>query len=125
LMEGRATINGIYDTNNLSTEKTIEYFKKNYSLSLEKYNSLRETCNDPKVDGIIICTPNYTHFEIVKEAIKTGKHIMLEKPMATTIRDAYEISNLANNYNAVFHIGLQYRYKPTYAEAFHEAVERG
>jgi len=124
LMEGRATINGIYDTNDYSAEKTLEYFKDYYSLDLKKYESLEEACYESEVDGIIICTPNYTHIEIVKKAIKSGKHIMLEKPMATNIKDAYEITKLANSYNAVFHIGLQYRYKPTYSEAYHEAIKR-
>jgi predicted dehydrogenase len=55
---------------------------------------------------------------------KSGKHILLEKPMATTIADAWEIAQTAKAHPAVFQIGLQYRYKPIYVEAIHAALER-
>jgi len=122
---GRAIINGIYDPN----PRSIEEAKKNYSSThpgreLIVYNSLEEVCNDPEVDGLIISTPNYTHIDIIKVAARSGKHILLEKPMATTIEDAYEITQIAKNYNAVFQIGLQYRYKAIYVETIYEALER-
>jgi len=65
-----------------------------------------------------------TYGQIVKEAVKSGKHILLEKPMATTLQDALQITQIAKNYSAIFQIGLQYRYKAIYAEAIHEALER-
>jgi predicted dehydrogenase len=55
---------------------------------------------------------------------KSGTHILLEKPMATTIADAWEIAQTAKAHPAVFQIGLQYRYKPIYVEAIHAALER-
>ena len=48
---------------------------------------------------------------------------MLEKPMATTLQDSMEIKRLAEGYQSVFQIGLQYRYKAIYVEAIHEALE--
>ncbi len=125
LMEGRASIQGIYDPNPKSIDQATALFS---SLSpgspLTVYSTLQEACHDPEVDALIICTPNYTHIDIVKEAITSGKHILLEKPMATTLEDAYTISNLAKDYDGVFQIGLQYRYKAIYSEAIHEALER-
>ncbi|KJS22877.1 MAG: oxidoreductase [Clostridiaceae bacterium BRH_c20a] len=125
MLEGRGTIHGIYDTNPRSIEQAKQIFLANYpGNNLIEYNSLETACNDPEADGLIICTPNYTHIEIIKEAIKSGKHILLEKPMATTIEDAYEIVQIAENYTAIFQIGLQYRYKAIYTEAIYEALER-
>ncbi len=125
LFEGRATIHGIFDPNPLSVEAAKQaYAQASLQQDLILYDSLERACNDPDADGLIICTPNYTHATIVKEAMKSGKHILLEKPMATTIEDAYEITQLANRYEAVFQIGLQYRYKAIYVEAIYEALER-
>ena len=125
MLEGRGTINGVYDTNQLSVEKAQEMFSLNFGgRTLVEYDTLEATCNDPEVDGLIICTPNYTHVEIAREAVKSGKHILLEKPMATMLWDAHEIVQMAKNYGAVFQIGLQYRHKAIYAEAIHEALER-
>lgn len=125
LLEGRATVHGVYDPDPLSIEGAKEaYAQFAPQGSLVNYDSLEEACRDPEVDGLIICTPNYTHIDVVREAAKSGKHILLEKPMATTIPDAYEIVQLARSYDAVFQIGLQYRYKPFYVEAIYEALER-
>ena len=125
LLEGRATIHGVYDPNPGSIRMAKQYFG-NYvkDRELVMYNSLSAACNDPQVDGLIICTPNYTHLEVLQEAVKSGKHILLEKPMATRVEDAYEITQIAQAYPAVLQIGLQYRYKAQYVEAIYEALER-
>jgi len=125
LLEGRGTIHGAFDPNPRSIAVANEVRNRfTTEGSLYAYDSLEEACNDPAVDGLIICTPNYTHIDVVREAAKSGKHILLEKPMATTIQDAYEIMQIANNYQAVFQIGLQYRYKAICVEAIYEALER-
>jgi len=125
LLEGRATIHGIFDPNPSSVERARQvYAQYAPQASLVVYDSLEQACHDPEVDGLIVCTPNYTHYEIVKTAISSGKHILLEKPMATTVQDAYEINGLARQYEATFQVGLQYRYKSIYVEAIYEALER-
>ncbi len=124
-LEGRAMVHGIYDTSPFVMKKArrmnMMYSPKTKTV---KYDSLEKACQDPEVDGLIISTPNFTHIDVVREAVKSGKHILLEKPMATTVEDAYEISQLAKNYTAVFQMGLQYRYKAIYVEAIHEILER-
>lgn len=125
MMEGRATIHGIYDPNPLSVagaQGTYAQFAPGKKLAA--YDSLEAACNDPAADGLIICTPNYTHLDVVRVAAQSGKHILLEKPMATTIADAHAIMQIANSYGAVCMIGLQYRFKPIYVEAIHEALQR-
>lgn len=125
MLEGRGTIHGIFDPNPLSVEKAKEMFEENYpGNNLEVYASLEAACYEPEVDGLLICTPNYTHIDVLRVAAKSGKHILLEKPMATTLQDAYEITRLAKDYKGVFQIGLQYRYKAIYHEAIHEALHR-
>ncbi|MCL6445110.1 MAG: Gfo/Idh/MocA family oxidoreductase [Alicyclobacillus sp.] len=125
LLEGRATIHGVYDVNAHSVSVHKEIVEQHLpGKSLVVYDSLEAACQDPAVDGLIICTPNYTHTHVVREALKSGKHILLEKPMATTIPDAYEIMTMARDYRAVFQVGLQYRFKPICVEAIHEALER-
>jgi myo-inositol 2-dehydrogenase / D-chiro-inositol 1-dehydrogenase len=124
-IEGRASIHGVYDPN----PGSIESAKRTFSFAapdseLIIYDSLEQACHDPDVDGLILCTPNYTHIDVVRVAAQSGKHILLEKPMATTIPDAYEIKQIADKYPAIFQIGLQYRFKAMYVEAIHEVLER-
>lgn len=125
LMEGRATIHGTYDINPGSIEQAQKtYAQFNRDRSLVVYDTVEAACNDPEVDALIITTPNHTHLDILRVAVKSGKHIFMEKPMATTIEDAYEILKIAQGYSAILQIGLQYRFKPMYIEAYHEAFER-
>jgi predicted dehydrogenase len=124
-MEGRAAIHGVFDTSARSmaaAQKSATHLAPDAKVIA--YDSLEAACNDPAVDGLVICTPNYSHLEVVRTAARSGKHILLEKPMATTIRDAYELTQIAAAHPAVFQIGLQYRYKPIYVEAIHAALER-
>ncbi len=125
LYEGHATIKGIYDPHPNSQKAAKDSFAAYVTdRELVIYQTLEEACNDPEVDGLIIATPNYTHIEVIRTAAASGKHILMEKPMATTIADAWEITQIAAKHPAVFQIGLQYRYKSIYTEAIHEALER-
>lgn len=123
-MLGRARVHGIFDTQEHSLDSAEKNFKKHSSDTLVRYADLHTACNDPAADALMICTPNYTHFEVLKVAMASGKPIFLEKPMATDLKDAAAIVDLSASYSAFIQIGLQYRYKAQYVEAFHEALER-
>lgn len=124
-LEGRATIQGVFDKNPGSIELAQKTFASfNPGQKLVVYDTLEAACNDPAVDALIISTPNYSHLEVLRVAMESGKHIFLEKPMATTVQDANQILQLAKEYPAILQIGLQYRYKPMYVEAIHEGLER-
>ncbi|GAB5492362.1 MAG: inositol 2-dehydrogenase [Phototrophicaceae bacterium] len=123
-LEGRAVVHGVYDPNPRSIAVAQSIQEKWSQEPLIIYESLEDASNDPEVDAVIICTPNYTHLEVLEVVAKSGKHILLEKPIATTVADALEITKIAESYSAVFQIGLQYRYKSISVEAIHEALER-
>jgi myo-inositol 2-dehydrogenase/D-chiro-inositol 1-dehydrogenase len=124
-LEGRATIQGVFDENPGSIELAQKTFASfNPGQELVVYDTLEAACNDPAVNALIIATPNYTHLEVLRVAMESGKHIFLEKPMATTVQDANQILQLANEYPAILQIGLQYRFKPMYVEAIHEGLVR-
>jgi predicted dehydrogenase len=55
----------------------------------------RELISDPKIDAIHICTPNASHFQMSKDALLGGKHVLCEKPLATSVDEARELVNLA------------------------------
>ena len=123
-MLGRARVHGIFDTQIHSLDSAEENFKKFSRDTLVRYPDLHSACHDPEVDALMICTPNYTHFEVLKVAMASNKAIFLEKPMATDLQDAAAIVSLSAAYQSFIQIGLQYRYKAQYVEAFHEALER-
>lgn len=124
MLEGRATIHGVYDPNPSSVAAARAVKARFSQEELMVYDTLEAACADPAVDALIICTPNFTHLEVLKVAARSGKPILLEKPMATNLPDAHQIWQMAQQHTNVLQIGLQYRYKPIYVEAIHEAKER-
>src|SRR5215467_6305164 len=54
---------------------------------------------DPAIDAVHICTPNAQHFPMAKEALSAGKHVLCEKPLATTVKEAEELVSLAAQKN--------------------------
>ena len=55
----------------------------------------RELFRDATIDAVDICTPNAQHFAMAKEALETGKHVLCEKPLTTTVAEAEELVALA------------------------------
>ncbi len=108
---GEAQIHGIYDQEIHSLDIAEKEYGKYSSRKLFRYSNLKSACEDPNVDALFICTPNYTHLDVLKVAIESKKPIFLEKPMATTIEDAIQIFKLADRYPSFIQIGLQYRWK--------------
>ncbi|MGA2416165.1 MAG: Gfo/Idh/MocA family oxidoreductase [Candidatus Sulfotelmatobacter sp.] len=54
-----------------------------------------EVLRDPAIDAVHICTPNAQHFSMAKEAIEAGKHVLCEKPLATSVAEGEELVALA------------------------------
>ena len=59
------------------------------------YTDLEAFLRDPRVNTVYIATPNLLHFAQAKQALLAGKHVILEKPFTTTLRDARELVELA------------------------------
>ncbi len=47
-----------------------------------------ELCNDPSVDAVVIATPVEQHFDLAMQALRAGKHVLVEKPMASSSQQA-------------------------------------
>jgi predicted dehydrogenase len=64
-----------------------------------------------ELDGVYVLTPNSSHAEISIAAMKAGKHVMCEKPMAKTYAEAKEMVKVANETGKLLNIGYQNRYR--------------
>jgi scyllo-inositol 2-dehydrogenase (NADP+) len=66
---------------------------------VKSYNSVDELLSDAEIDLVVINTPNNLHYEQAKQALKKGKHILVEKPFTATSADAKELFDLADEAN--------------------------
>jgi len=122
---GRLAVHGIYDSNAASISVATTAHKELTGQDIVAYQSLEAACNDPGVDALLICTPNFSHLEVLETALTSGKPIFIEKPMATSLNDAKRIVQLAQTHPEFIQVGLQYRYKAPYVEARYEILQRG
>lgn len=66
------------------------------------------------VDVVDIVTPTLSHYKCAKVAIKSGKHVFLEKPISNTVAEAEEIIALAKEYNVKGQVGHVERFNPAF-----------
>src|ERR1700689_364549 len=87
----------------------------------------REILRDPAIDAVHICTPNAQHFPMAKDALQAGKHVLCEKPLATSVAEGEELVSLAAQKglrNCVCH-NLRYYPMVQQMRAMREAGELG
>ena len=84
---------------------------------LQTFADYRDLLAADICDIYVISTPNMTHRDVLVDVMKSGKAIVVEKPLCTTIADATEIRDLAREYPNLFWVGLEYRYMPPVARA--------
>jgi len=73
-------------------------------------DNARDIFNDPEIDAVIIATPVASHFELAMLALESGKHILVEKPMAGTVKEVDEIGKLAKERNLTAMAGHTFLY---------------
>jgi predicted dehydrogenase len=78
--------------------------------------SVAELIADDEVEIVHICTPNYLHAPFAEQAIRAGKHVICEKPLATSAEDARRVAALAAEAGLVAAVPFIYRYYPTVRE---------
>jgi len=76
-------------------EQRLASMARRYPMA-QTTTDFRAVVNDDSVDAVAVVTPVATHFKIAKEMLQAGKHVLLEKPLAATVREAEELNELAD-----------------------------
>jgi predicted dehydrogenase len=66
--------------------------------------------NDPEIDAVVIATPVFTHFDLAFRSLSKGKHVLVEKPMASNMSEALTLIELASKQKKVLMIDHTYLY---------------
>lgn len=64
---------------------------------VRRTNDMHEICADDKVDAVAIATPVHSHYKIAKAALEAGKHVLIEKPLASSVSQGRELVDLAKS----------------------------
>jgi len=68
------------------------------------------------VDVVVVASPNHTHRNVMMDVFEhPGMHVLVEKPLCTTMADCHEVAAAARNHTGIVWVGLEYRYMPPVA----------
>jgi predicted dehydrogenase len=90
--------------------RNLENITQQYP-SLKAYSNFDDLLNSD-VDAIVIATPISTHYELAKRALKAGKHVFVEKPLAHTAAFAHELVQIAADRKKMLFTGHTFIYSP-------------
>lgn len=87
-------------------------------LSIPKvYGSYEEIVEDDDVDALMLAIPNNLHCQVINKAIDKGKHVLCEKPMGISSRDAEEVARRSEVKGIKVQVGYNRRFDPSYVKA--------
>ncbi len=100
-----------------------------YSLypSIIVSNQIEDIIDDSEIEAVVIATPVATHFDLAMKCIKSGKHILVEKPMAMTAKEVRGIKNIADKNSLVAMVGHTFLFNSAvkYVKTLIDAKELG
>ncbi len=104
---GLADVVALADINEeIAKSKAEEMAIPNY------YGDYKQLLAKKDIDIVHVCTPNYLHYDMSKDAILAGKHVVCEKPLAMNSKEAKKLVELAEEKNAVNAVHFNLRFYP-------------
>ncbi len=100
---------GVYDIDQQLTRELAEKYNVKAFVSLEDAIEA--------ADALDIATPSSTHFQIARQAVVAGKHVFIEKPVTSELKDAKTLQSLINEAGIVFQVGHVERFNPAFIAA--------
>jgi predicted dehydrogenase len=87
------------------------------------FDSAKGLLDSGLCDAVVIATPNFTHIDMMREALASDLHILIEKPLVTRVADGVEMMRLAEGRKGIVWVAQEYRYMPPVAEMIRMAHE--
>jgi predicted dehydrogenase len=115
----RAAAVAIAETHAQRAKEATERFKIPRS-----YNDFHELLDQPDIEAVTIATPNYLHAEMAIEALKARKHVLLEKPLATSAKDAARIIEAAKKAKRTLMVAQNFRFN-RYTQMAKMIIDKG
>jgi myo-inositol 2-dehydrogenase/D-chiro-inositol 1-dehydrogenase len=84
----------------------------------------RDIVNDPQIEVVDVALPSFLHFEVGSAALKAGKHVLMEKPLAVTIQECDDLVRIAEENNRLLAVGHEFRLSSLWGRA-REIIEAG
>lgn len=106
------------------TSKDILQKTKGEYPDIEITQDFSKVLKDEKTKAVVIATPAITHFKLVKAALREGKDVFVEKPLALSVKEGKELVNLAKKKRKILMVGHLLFYHPAFVE-LKRRIKRG
>jgi predicted dehydrogenase len=101
----------------------LAHMKRLYP-NVQTCTSFAEIMDRPGLDAVVIATPTRLHYPIARRALESGRHVLVEKPMAGSVRECEELLALAQEKHLILMVGHTFVYAPT-VRKIREIVQNG
>ena len=108
---------GICDVDNNVIQKRLSSYKELRKNTPKTYTDYRALLNDKDIDAVIIGTPDHWHCKIMVDAVKAGKHVYVEKPIANSIAECNVMVAAQEKTGRIVQAGQWQRSGPHYKKA--------
>jgi predicted dehydrogenase len=93
--------------------KALNKTAEKYPHVKHKFEDYKRLLEMPEIDGVSVCTPNYVHIQPTVDALKAGKHVLCEKPIAMNAKQGAEMVATARKAGKILQIGYNSRFQPS------------
>ena len=97
----------IVDMNTEILQKTTDKYRPKKS-----YSSIENALKDPEVDAVVVALPHNLHCPVTLQAVRSGKHVLVEKPMAISVAETDKMIEAASKANVNLMVAQSQRYIP-------------
>lgn len=93
------------------TPENLEEGRKLYGKPLAAYGDYHKMLSEhPEIDAVVVIVPNFLHAPVTIAALESGKHVLIEKPIATHVADATNMIETAKKHQRILEVGFEMRY---------------
>ncbi|MDH4123073.1 MAG: Gfo/Idh/MocA family oxidoreductase [Thermoplasmata archaeon] len=127
---GRKLVDEFSNIEDASIEAISDLSQDNLKFCVDRFK-VKKTLTDfhellaiPEIKAVAVATPNATHYQICKEALEAGKHVLVEKPITLNSKQGWELVKLAEERKLVLSVGHIFRFNNAISEVKRLIKER-
>ncbi len=90
-------------------EGKLKTMKSNYPY-VKTTTDYNEVLSEPTIDAIVVATPVFKHYEIARKALLNNKHVLIEKPMTSSVEEAKELVQIASERDKILMVDHTFEY---------------
>ncbi len=106
------TITAICDIKPDHMQRTVDRFS--ILADARRFEDHKELLGAGITDGVVICTPHTTHFDQIMNSLSAGQHVLSEKPLVCTVKDAHQVLDAEKKSGKVLVLNYQRHYQPEF-----------